>query len=312
MFTDNPAHAEARSVVAPLFTAQSLARLRPFVEQTVDELLAPQREALDVVADLAVPLSSRVICRVIGLPQEVAPRLAVWAPDIAALLVADYLPEVVTRGHSALREVTTAVNQAFAGEVPEDSGLWLLREAQRRGEIAPEDVWATASLLIYAGFETTSTFIGKAVRAALHAGAWDAVREAEPRVSVDELLRFDTSVQQVARFATRPVVVAGKHIAPGDLVLVMLGVANRDPAVFEGPDLLDMDRRIGRHLTFGYGVHYCLGAALARLEAEVALERLAVRWSTMELSGAPTTRSHHGITVLEHLMVSRRTEGERI
>ncbi|MDW4909134.1 cytochrome P450 [Streptomyces sp. ADMS] len=301
MFNDDPGHAAARRLVAPLFTADRLAELRPFVEKLVDELLDAKPDGLDVMADLAVPLSSRVICQLLGLPETVAPRLHDWAPDIAALLIADYLPEVRARGHRALGEIVEVVEETLRSEVPTGSGLWLLRSARLDGAIEAADIWATASLLIYAGFETTSTFIGKAVRSALHAGAWLGVQHGEPATVVDELLRFDTSVQQVARVATAPVEVAGHRIAAGDLVLLMLGVANRDPDVFTDPDLLDYDREIRRHLTFGYGAHYCLGAALARLETEVALEGLGSRWTGVVLSEPPVTRQHYGITVLEHL-----------
>ncbi|MFF7636230.1 cytochrome P450 [Kitasatospora sp. NPDC008050] len=303
MFNDDPEHAAARRIVAPLFAADRIAAMRPAVEKLVDELMAGHTGGLDVMADLAVPLSSRVICQLLGLPEEVAPRLHDWAPDIAALLIADYLPEVRSRGHRALQEIAEVVDEALRSEVPAGSGLWLLRNAHREGVIEAADIRATASLLIYAGFETTSTFIGKAVRAALHAGAWAGVRTGEPAAVVDELLRFDTSVQQVARVATAPVEVAGHRIAQGDLVLLMLGVANRDPVVFADPDVLDHGREIRRHLTFGFGAHYCLGAALARLEAEVALERLGSRWAGIVPEGQPVTRQHFGITVLEHLSV---------
>ncbi|MFG2863834.1 cytochrome P450 [Streptomyces sioyaensis] len=303
MFNDDPEHAAARRIVAPLFAADRLAAMRPVVEELVDELLAGRTDGVEVMADLAVPLSSRVICRILGLPDDVAPRLDHWAPDIAALLIADYLPEVRTRGHRALREIADVVEEALRSEVREGTGLWLLDKARREGAIEASDIWATASLLIYAGFETTSTFIGKAVRAALHAGAWAGVQDREPAAVVDELLRFDTSVQQVARVATAPVEAAGHLIAEGDLVLLMLGVANRDPAVFAGPDLLDYDREIRRHLTFGFGAHYCLGAGLARMESEIVLKRLAERWPDLALDGLPVTRQHFGITVLERLAV---------
>ncbi|MFF4452706.1 cytochrome P450 [Streptomyces goshikiensis] len=303
MFNDDPEHAAARRVVAPLFAADRLAAMRPVVEELVDELLAGRTDGLEVMAELAVPLSSRVICRLLGLSGEVAPRLHDWSPDIAALLMADYLPEVRTRGHRALREIADVVDEALRSEVREGTGLWLLRNAREEGVIEAADVWATASLLIYAGFETTSTFIGKAVRAALHADAWADLRSGEPGSVVDELLRFDTSVQQVARVATAPVEAAGHLIAEGDLVLLMLGVANRDPAVFADPDLLDYDREIRRHLTFGFGAHYCLGAGLARMESEIVLERLAGRWADLALDGPPVTRQHFGITVLERLAV---------
>ncbi|MET7621975.1 cytochrome P450 [Streptomyces sp. NPDC005408] len=303
MFNDDPQHAAARRIVAPLFAADRLAAMRPSVEKLVDELLAGRTGGLDVMADLAAPLSSRVVCQLLGLPEEVAPRLYDWAPDIAALLIADYLPEVRTRGHRVLQEIAEVVDETLRSEVPEGSGLWLLRNAHREGVIEAADIWATASLLIYAGFETTSTFIGKAVRAALHAGAWSGVQTGEPAAVVDELLRFDTSVQQVARVATAPVEVSGHRIAAGDLVLLMLGVANRDPVVFADPDVLDYGREIRRHLTFGFGAHYCLGAGLARLESEVALERLGSRWAGVVLEEQPVTRQHFGITVLEHLTV---------
>ncbi|MGE7437920.1 cytochrome P450 [Kitasatospora sp. NPDC001175] len=303
MFNDDPEHAAARRIVAPLFAAERLAAMRPVVEELVDELLAGRTDGLEVMADLAVPLSSRVICRILGLPEEVAPRLHDWAPDIAALLIADYLPEVRTRGHRALQEIADVVDETLRSEVREGTGLWLLRNAHREGAIEAADIWATASLLIYAGFETTSTFIGKAVRAALHADAWAGLQSGEPASVVDELLRFDTSVQQVARVATAPVEVSGHLIAEGDLVLLMLGVANRDPAVFADPDLLDYGREIRRHLTFGFGAHYCLGAGLARLESEIVLERLGSGWAGLVLDGQPVTRQHFGITVLEHLAV---------
>ncbi|MFE9853416.1 cytochrome P450 [Streptomyces sp. NPDC005576] len=303
MFNDGNEHAATRRIVAPLFAADRLAAMRPVVDELVDELLAGRTDGVEVMADLAVPLSSRVICRILGLPDDVAPRLDHWAPDIAALLIADYLPEVRTRGHRALREIADVVEEALRSEVREGTGLWLLDKARREGAIEASDIWATASLLIYAGFETTSTFIGKAVRAALHAGAWASVQGREPAAVVDELLRFDTSVQQVARVAAAPVEAAGHLIAEGDLVLLMLGVANRDPVVFAGPDLLDYDREIRRHLTFGFGAHYCLGAGLARMESEIVLERLVGRWPDLALDGPPVTRQHFGITVLERLAV---------
>ncbi|MFG3309799.1 cytochrome P450 [Streptomyces wuyuanensis] len=312
MFNDNPVHSRSREIVAPLFAAERIAALRPFVAGLVDEYLDSAQGRVDVIADLAIPLSSRVICHILGLPEAVASRLAGWANDIAALLVADYLPDVVTRGHQALREMTSVVDDVLATEVPEGSGLRLLRNAQRDGLIDQVDVWATASLLVYAGFETTSTFIGKAVRATLHADAWDGLRSHEPAAVVDELLRYDTSVQQVARLATAPVEVAGRLIAAGDLVLIMLGAANRDPQAFDQPDHVDFGRRIKRHLTFGYGAHYCLGAALARMEAEVALEQLGRRWPSTVPAEPPTTRTHYGITVLEHLTVRSESRHDAV
>ncbi|MFD7614512.1 cytochrome P450 [Streptomyces sp. NPDC059828] len=303
MFNDHPSHGRARKLVAPLFSAERVAELRPFVEGVVDELMAAHRESIDVMADLAVPLSGRVICHILGLPPRVAPHLEAWAQDVAAFLIADYLPDVVTRGHSALEDMTVVIDQVLAGEPPVGTGLHLLRDAHRKGEIELQDVWATATFLIYAGFETTSTFIGKAVRSILHTESWERLSGDGADRAIEELLRFDTSVQQVARVATDTVEVAGRKIAAGDLVLIMLGTANRDAEAFSQPDRLDDRREIRRHLGFGYGAHYCLGAGLARLETQIALNALFAKWSTLRFAEPPRTRSHYGVTVLEHLVV---------
>lgn len=303
MFNDNPSHLRARRLVAPLFSAERIAAHEPFIRELVDELLSRHGDSLDVMEDLALPLSGRVICRILGLDAAIAPYLEPWAVDVAALLVADYLPDVVTRGHAALKDMTALIDRALDGELPEDSALHLLRSAHHDGEIELQDVWALGTFLIYAGFETTSSFIGKAVRSILHTGSWEQLRGADISSAVEELLRFDTSVQQVARVATESIEVAGQQISAGDLVLIMLGTANRDGEVFGRPDHLDYERRMQRHLGFGYGAHYCLGAGLARLEAQLALEGLRDKWDTLRSLEPPRTRSHFGITVLERLVV---------
>ncbi|MBV1855864.1 cytochrome P450 [Catellatospora tritici] len=305
MFNDAPRHQRLRGLIAPLFSAARIAELQPFVEETVDLLLDGVTEQIDVMSELAVPLASRVICRVIGLPQEVAPRIAAWASDIAALLVADYLPAVVKRGTLALAEIEQVVAAARAAESqPEGTALEVLSGAHRNGSIEEQDIAATASLLVFAGFDTTSTFLGKAVRALMHSRQWDAVTPERIPTLVEELLRFDTSVQQVARVAVSEVDIEGHRIQPGDLVLLMLGAANRDPAVLADPDVLDPERHNARHLAFGYGAHYCLGSGLARLEVGAALNGLVRRWSRVEPAEAPVLRPHHGVAVLEHLRLN--------
>ncbi|EST38930.1 hypothetical protein N566_04810 [Streptomycetaceae bacterium MP113-05] len=302
MFRDGPDHARLRRLMAPLFSARALERIRPYALDTVRELLAGADDGLDVVRDLAVPLSGRIVCHVLGLPEDVAPRLESWAQDIAALLVADYLPEVTERGARALWEIGEAVSAALA-DPPRHGGLALLRDAAADGGIDDHDVAATAGLLVYAGFETTSTFIAKAVRTLLHTGRWGDLGTRPASSLVDEVLRFDTSVQQVARVATAPVDISGHRVEAGDLVLLMLGVADRDPSVFDTPDRLLPDRAIARHLAFGQGRHYCLGAGLARLEAEIALTELHTRWPVIHAPRPPVVRPHNGVMVFEHLEI---------
>ncbi|MEW2708670.1 cytochrome P450 [Streptomyces koyangensis] len=307
MFNDAPRHQLLRGLMAPLFSAARVAGLRPFVERTVGELLDGVPDRVDVVGGLSEPLAARVACLVIGIPQEAAPRIAAWALDIAALLVADYLPRVVERGTKALQEIEGVVAETLrSSRVPAGSALDVLERAHQEGLIEEADIAATASLLVFAGFDTTSTFIGKAVRALVHTGRWKDARTEHLTPVIDELLRFDTSVQQVARFAVAPVECAGHRIEPGDLVLLMLGVANRDDEVFPAPDTLDTERRTARHLAFGYGAHYCLGSGLARLEADAALTGLVERFGEAELAEPPVLRPHYGVTVLEHLWLRVR------
>ncbi|MFM9642710.1 cytochrome P450 [Streptomyces turgidiscabies] len=302
MFNDGTRHKALRGLVSPLFSAGRLARLRPFVEEQVGALIGARSGRIDVMAELAVPLSSRVICRVLGLPADLAPRLDGWAQDIAALLVADYLPEASRRGHLALSQIEDAVNTALESpDLSPDSGLALQKTARDNGGIDEADIAAVAGLIVYAGFETTSTFIGKAVRSVLHAGAWQDLRIADPVTAAEELFRFDTSVRQIARVATSPIAVEGQCIEAGDLVLLMLGAANRDPGIFVDPDALNLDRNIKKHLAFGQGQHYCLGAGLARMEVQIILERMSATWQDVKLVEPPTTRLHFGIPVLERL-----------
>ncbi|MQL61921.1 cytochrome P450 [Streptomyces vinaceus] len=304
MFNDGARHRKLRQLIAPLFATDQLDQLRPFIEEQVDELVDAHRDRLDVMTDLAVPLSSRVICHFLGVSVDVAPHLEGWAQDIAALLVADYLPEVAERGHRALQQIEDVVRRGVeSSALREESGLELLFRACCAGLIEDADMTAIASLVVYAGFETTSTFIGKAVRSALHANAWRELAGADAESSVEELLRFDTSVRQVARVATAAVDVSDQRIQAGDLVLLMLGAANRDPREFTKPDALDLRRKGRRHLGFGYGSHYCLGAGLARLEVQILLRKLAATWQTAELVTQPIIRHHYGITVLEKLEI---------
>ncbi|WP_344327703.1 cytochrome P450 [Streptomyces macrosporus] len=304
MFNDGDQHMKLRRLVAPLFSAQQLAAFQPHIEDLVTRLLDGKHDRLDIVKDVSVPLSSGVICRLLGMPGEVARSLAEWGQDIAALLYADYLPEVVERGHRALRGLEGVVREALARpELPDDSGLGLLRRARLAGEIDERDILSVASLLVYAGFETTSVFIGKAVRSALHADLWSQLGGPGNASMVEELLRFDTSVRQVARVAMSDVVIGGHRIAEGELVLLMLGAANRDGEVFDEPDHLLEERRIRRHLAFGQGPHYCLGAGLARLEVQIVLRQLVAKWDAVELVTAPVVKRHFGVPVLESLEI---------
>lgn len=279
MFLDDEAHATLRGCVAKLFNAASIRRLEPAIDALVADRLDGARGTIDVVAQLATPLSGGVVCRVLGIPPDTVHRLEPLSDAIADYLRRDYLSPVADAGESALRELDGIARGALE-DAREDDGTAAaaLRDAVAAGTIDAADAAATLTLLVYAGFETTSTFLATAVYETLTRGLLVDCRDRGSAAAlVDELLRLFTSVPQVARVCRAPLMLRGHVLGARELVLVRLGEANRDPSGFCGPRDLDSARR-ERSLAFGYGAHYCLGAQLARVEAAILLEALAARF----------------------------------
>jgi cytochrome P450 len=167
--------------------------------------------------------------------------------------------------------------------------LTALIKSEAEGAILDEqELISTCAMVLFGGHETTTHLIGNGVHALTqHAEAWRRLRQ-DPALApsaVEELLRFDTPVQRMGRVARTPLEIGGQAIAAGQRVFLMLGSANRDPAVFNAPDELDLTRADNKHLAFGWGIHYCVGAALGRLEAEVVFTRLAASFATLRLDG---------------------------
>jgi cytochrome P450 len=275
LFRDEPDHRRLRGLVLEHFSAKAIDELRPFIAQTaasiVDALPAGE---VDIVEELAFPLSRTAVLRVVGLPEDCLPDLGRWSRDLAAFLISDYLPEVAERGRAAIGAVTAVVDELRRSRsAPEGSVIATLLRHYDAGALSEQELFATASLMLFAGFETTSTFIGKAVAAVVESNQFRLVRAADVASLVDELLRYDTSVAQVARVATDDLTLGSATVRPGELVILMLGAGNHDENVFEQPTSL-CPGRTTRHLGFGFGSHYCIGARLARAQAEAALTAL--------------------------------------
>ena len=284
---DPPEHTRLRAVVGGAFTKKAVERLRPSVERLVDGLLAAWRpgEPVDLVASLAVPLPVTVICELLGVPEADRDRLRGWSgelfsaadparTDAASHAVAGYMAELV--------EVKR--------RRPDDSLLHRL-VADAEGRLGEDELVSLAVLLLVAGHETTTNFLGNAALALLRdPDARERLRR-EPSAwsaALDELLRHDSPVAVATfRWSTEPLVVDGVDVPAGVPVLVSPGAANRDPARFEVPGRLDLDRDARGHLAFGHGVHRCLGAPLARMEAEIALRALFTRFPGLRLDGTP-------------------------
>ncbi|MFF0214318.1 cytochrome P450 family protein [Streptomyces vinaceus] len=277
--SDPPAHTRHRRVATPLFTTGRVRELRPFITRVVDELMAAWRPGseVDLVADLALPLPVTVVCELLGVPGSDRATLAGWSRDLFDATDTERVDAASHRIGDYLTQLVEAA-RATPGEGPLHA---LLRDCDEGGLDHDETV-SLAALLLIAGHETTTHFIGNAVLALLrHPEAFDRLRRDPDLVpgALDELLRFDSPVSVATfRHSTQDLRVGGVDIPAGFPVLIAPGAANRDPAAFPGPDRLDLDRDAGGHLSFGHGIHRCPGAPLARAEADIALRALLTRF----------------------------------
>jgi cytochrome P450 len=300
LFLDPPDHTRLRRLVSKAFVPKVVKALEPDITALVDGLLnrVEEQGSFDVIADLAYPLPVAVICRLLGVPIEDEPQFS----HASALLAAALDPVL-----------------SFTGQHNEDidemfqAGLWLrgyLRDLIARRRRAPgddlmsalihveesgdqlteEEIVATCNLLLVAGHETTVNLIANAILAMLrHPPQWTALGADPQRVSavVEETLRYDPPVQLMGRIAADDMTIGGVTVPKGDVMMLLLAAAHHDPAAFDRPDEFDPDRENIRHLGFGKGPHFCLGAPLARLEAAVALSAVTARFPQARLDGEP-------------------------
>jgi cytochrome P450 len=291
-----PDHTRLRRLVSGTFTARRVQALRPAIEAMVDDLLDDLGDgAVDFVDAFAFPLPVNVIGELLGVPApdraqfqglvrdwtqvlEVIDADVLRAADPAAATIRDYLTELAARRR---RE-------------PGNDLLSALVAAEDAGDQLTEDELITmAALLFAAGFETTTNLLANGLVALLGDPDQLTVLRDRPDLAtaaVEELLRYDSPVQIVSRLVLEPVEIAGVGIEAGERVVAYLGAGNRDPRRFADPDRLVLDRRDNAPLSFGGGIHYCLGAPLARLEAQIALPALASRFPKLALDGAPQRR----------------------
>ncbi len=312
LLQDPPDHTRLRSLVNKAFTPRVIEGLRGRIQQMVDGLLdaVAGRGAMELIADLAYPLPVSVICEMVGVPAGDRGRFGQWSNDIArsfdALIFPN--PEVIARASAASAAIGAYFHDLVAERrrAPRADLLSALIAVEEAGErLSTEELFATAILLFLAGHETTANLIGNGVLALLrHPAELRRLRDDPALIesAVEELLRYDSPVQRVSRMVYEDVLIGGRSIPKGSLVLALLGAANRDPAHFPEPDRLDVTRRDNRHLAFGWGIHFCLGAPLARLEAQMTigtllrrLPRLALATEQVEWRQTATLRGLAGL-----------------
>lgn len=319
LMQDPPEHTATRKVMSAAFGKRAVALLRPRIADLVDELLAPVAAggSIDVVADLAVPLSIRTIAEVLGVPDDDIGRIEGWSEDFAT--TKDFRPGEVGREAAALRGVEALleylgdlVARARAGPVRDDVLALVVDAADAAGPREDARLAANLAGLLVGGHDTTTGLVSAGLLSLLRFPAELAALQHEPDLvvpAIEELLRFESPAQWILRTTTREMDLEGCVIGPGQLVGLFLGAANRDPAVFEQPARLDVRRRPTQHFAFGRGRHLCVGAPLARIEAEVALSALVTRYRDIEPAGpAPVWKpnfAQRGLARLEVHLVGR-------
>ncbi len=293
VFRDPPDHTRLRALLQKTFTPRQLEAIRPRIESTIDALLDPIAECgeTDFLRDFAFPLPALVIALLLGAPPGDIEPIKEWSDRLAAYLGGsiderDNFTEAQA-GLASLVEYFRALLDERRRRPREDLMSALLR-AEHEGEtLTGDEVIANCVLLLFAGHETTTNLLGNGLYHLLRHPDQLAALRAEPALvpgAVEELLRYDGPVPATVKIATEAVAWHGRRIERGERVLPFLSSANRDPRRFPDPDALDVRRAPNRHLAFAFGIHFCLGAPLARLEARLAFEALLHRFARIELA----------------------------
>ncbi|MFJ9040490.1 cytochrome P450 [Streptomyces sp. NPDC102406] len=307
---DPPDHTRLRRLVSKAFTPRRIAQFAPRVQELTDGLIdrfAGSGEA-DLIHDFAFPLPIYAICDLLGVPAEDQDDFRDWA---GMMIRHGGGPRGgVARSVKKMRGYLAELIHRKRDDLSDDLISGLIRASDHGEHLTENEAAAMCFVLLFAGFETTINLIGNGVHTLLHHPAQRAllqraIERGEHELldtGIEELLRFDGPVELATwRFATAPLTIGGQRIAPGDPVLVVLAAADRDPARFSEPDTLDLSRRDNPHLGYGHGIHYCLGAPLARLEGRTALETLLRRLPDLRLAADPADLRWRGGLIMRGL-----------
>ena len=316
LMSDPPDHTRMRSLVNLAFTPRAIAAMRPRIEAIVDGLLdeiddrvAAGERHIEMLEAFAIPVPITVIAEMLGIPPEDLTRFKAWSDKVARTLE----PTITESEMKIAEQANVELGAYFDGIIeqrrlePRDDLISQLILAEDEGDqLSHEELLVTLRLILIAGNETTTNLIGNGLLALLkHPEQLERLRR-EPELiesAVEELLRYDSAVQTDGRTALEDVEWHGRTIRKGQQVILLLGGANHDPEQFAHPDQLDITRGSKRHLSFGRGIHHCLGAPLARMEGQVAFERLLARYETIRLASDPRFKDQIVLRGVEALPV---------
>ena len=310
---DPPDHTRLRRLVSLAFTPTAIERLRPRVQQLVDDALdvAAERGSMEMIDELAFPVPFQVISDLLAMPTERSIELREWSQHLTASLEPTADEGDMDRADAALEQFVpylVSIIDERRRHLGDDLLSALIQVEESGDRMTNQELIAFVLLLYVAGHETTVNLIGNGMLALLRNP--DQLRlwrddHALDAVAVDELLRFDGPVQLTVRVPIRPVHYGEVTVQPGTVVMTVLGAANHDPAMFDDPHALRLDRpNANRHLALAAGVHYCLGASLAKLEAQVAISTVIRRFPDVALAGEPGWRDRLTIRGVDRLPLS--------
>ena len=286
---DPPWHTYLRGLVQRAFTPQMIEQWTPRMAEIVQTLLrAVDPAGFDLIQDVAVPFPVYVVAEMLGVPPVDAPLFSPWTKALAAVIEFEQTPEVAASGATAMRELADYLRGIIAERQrqPQDDLISALLSMNSASPLDEEVLIGACTQLLFGGNDPVAHLIGNGTLALLQHHQWAALSDAGmvATSAVDEVMRFDSSVQMTFRYALTDVEWGGKTLHTGDLVAIVFGAANRDAAHFAAPDTLDLQRSPNRHLSLGQGIHYCLGAALARTEGRVVLGALRQQLPTLRLA----------------------------
>ncbi len=291
-FLNPPDHIRLRGLFSNFFSARVVEGMRPQIQKIVDELLSNVQQAgvMDIIHDLACPLPATVTATLLGVPTQECDQIIQLAHDLfrvfdqpLSLQVYENLNQVALK----FREYFSTLIAEREKKPKQDLLSHLIKAKNQSDKLNEDELLACCAMLFSVGQETTENFIGNSVLALLHHPDQMQKLKLEPKIitnAVEELLRYDSPVQLIARIAVEDVEIDRKTIQAGDRIHLCLGAANRDPAQFSDPDHLDLTRQQQHSLPFGGGIHYCLGAALARIQGQIAINTLVQRFSELKLN----------------------------
>jgi cytochrome P450 len=299
LMIDPPDHTRLRGLVNEAFTPRVVENMRALIQDLVNNMLSAKKEQgrMDILTDLANPLPATVIAEMLGVPATDQRQFKEWSDDIAVALSGidtGGTKEELFALYELAQKSLLALSAYFKERVvelrlrPRENLLSAMAQAEEQGDrLTEHELFANCVLLMIAGHETTTNLIGNGILALLQNPGQREALSSNPDLigsAVEELLRYDSPVQKMGRIALADIQIAGKQIEKGQLVCFSFAAGNRDPEQFEFPEQLDITRKPNRHLAFGHGLHYCVGAALARLEGQIAVNSVLRSLPGLELA----------------------------